>query len=98
MKFGPVLHFLGRLTAMVASSMLVPFVCALVFREFQAAGAFLVSAMLTGVVGFGMIFAFRRDSSDLYRSEGILIVVGGWFLASLFGALPYLLTGTPLRR
>ncbi len=94
MKLGPVLHFLGRLTAMVASSMLVPFMCALVFREFQAAGAFLVSGMLTGIVGFVLILTFRTRSSDLYRGEGILIVVGGWFLASLFGALPYLLTGS----
>ena len=74
--------------------MLVPFLCALVYKEFDAAGAFLVSAMLTAVAGFVLILVFRRHTGDLYRSDGILIVVGGWFLASLFGVLPYLLTGS----
>ena len=80
--------------ALLAFSMLVPFFCALAFDEFRAAGAFLVSAILTGLVGFVLVFLTGNRQGDLYRSEGVLIVVGGWLLASFFGALPYLLTGS----
>lgn len=74
--------------------MLLPFLCALVFDEFRAAGAFLISGICTAAVGFGLVVIFGRKGGDLYRSEGILIVVGGWLLASVFGALPYILTGS----
>jgi len=38
MNPGAVLHFLGRLMALIGVAMLAPFFCALVFGEFQAAG------------------------------------------------------------
>ncbi len=93
MHLRPVLHILGRLVGLLALAMLVPALCGLFYNEMQAVGAFLVSAMITGAIGFVMVLAGRRDS-DLHRPEGILIVVGGWLMASLLGALPYLLTGS----
>ena len=93
MKFGPVLAFLGRLTALLAGAMLLPAICALIFQEREAAVAFVISAICTGAAGLILVW-FGRQEGELYRREGVLIVVGGWFLASLFGALPYLLAGS----
>jgi trk system potassium uptake protein TrkH len=89
----PVLRFLGRLLLVLALAELLPAACALFYGELAAAAAFAVSAAIAGAAGAGMALAGRGDR-ELYRREGILIVVGGWVLASLFGALPYLLTGT----
>ena len=94
MNLAPVFNFLGRLISLVAGAMLLPFFWALGSSDFQAAGAFLISGVLTLSVGGTMVVVFGGRGGDLYRSEGILIVVGGWLLASLFGALPYLLTGS----
>ena len=47
------------------------------------------------VISFGALTAvFTRGRIDLSRRDGFGIVTLGWVFASLFGALPYLLTGT----
>lgn len=71
----------------------MPAACALIYREWSDATAFTLSAIATAVCGL-LLRYLGRKGDDIYRREGILIVVGGWVLASLFGALPYLLSGT----
>jgi len=89
----PLLRFLGRLVLVLALAELLPSLCCLWYREYGAAIAFVGTALLTGGIGLLLIY-LGRGGGELYRREGILIVVGGWMLASLFGALPYLWTGT----
>ena len=94
MNYRATLQFLGRLLAVLAAAELLPVLCCLWYSEYAAAGAFLGTAALTGACGGLLLYLGRNEGGELYRREGILIVVGGWMLASLFGALPYLLTGT----
>jgi trk system potassium uptake protein TrkH len=87
------LRFLGRLLLLLAGAQLLPLVCSLIYGERESAIAFVASAAITAL--FGLIsVVIGRVEGQLYRREGILIVVFGWVLASLFGALPYYLTGT----
>ncbi|MEL7059454.1 MAG: TrkH family potassium uptake protein [Acidobacteriota bacterium] len=92
MNLRPTLRVLGRLLLVLAAAKSVPLVCSLLYREAEASIAFAITAALTGACG---LLAMRLGGrGELYRREGFLIVVGGWALASAFGALPYLLTGT----
>ncbi|MBZ0113675.1 MAG: TrkH family potassium uptake protein [Thermoanaerobaculia bacterium] len=93
MNLGPVLRFLGRLLVLLSIAEAVPAVCCLIYGEHADAGAFLLTSGLTLLSGL-ILIRFGRKGEGLYRREGILIVVGGWVLASAFGALPYILTGT----
>ncbi len=93
MKLRPVCRVLARLLLVLAVAELLPALCCLIYGESQAALAFVLTAGLTGLSGVALGL-YGGDARDLYRREGVLIVVGGWLLASLFGALPYLLTGT----
>ena len=93
MNFRPPLRFLGRITLLLAATELAPALCSVFYREWSAAVAFLLSAAITAAGGLLLIW-LGRGGGHIYRREGILIVVGGWVLASFFGALPYLLTGT----
>jgi trk system potassium uptake protein TrkH len=92
-NLAPVFRFLGWLLWLLAAAMAVPLLCSLLYGENGAAMAFLASGAITA--GCGTLF-YRAGAGDapLYRPEGILIVVGGWVLATVFGSLPYLLTGT----
>jgi len=89
----PALRILGRLTLLLAATELAPVVCSFFFNEPEIRVSFLISALITAVFG-GALIALGRKGDDIYRREGVLIVVGGWVLASAFGALPYLLGGT----
>ncbi|MCP4662032.1 MAG: TrkH family potassium uptake protein, partial [bacterium] len=93
MNLRPPLRFLGRLLVVLALAELLPSLCCLWYGEHGPALAFVGTSLLTGLVGLVLIY-LGRGEGEVYRREGILIVVGGWMLASLFGALPYLLTGT----
>jgi len=91
-NFRPTLRVLGHLLSVLALAELVPIVVCLWYAEGSAAVAFFATSMLTGLCGLALMF-LGRDAGELYRREGILIVVGGWILASAFGAMPYLFTG-----
>lgn len=65
---------------------------AYLYGETEAAGAFALASLVTASSG-GLMLLLGRGEGELYRREGILIVVGGWVFASIFGALPYLFTG-----
>jgi len=91
-NFLPTSRILGRLVLLIAVAQLAPLACSLAYGEGADAVAFLGSAALAALCGGAMVWVGKEG--DLYRREGILIVVGGWALASIFGALPYLLSGT----
>ena len=93
MNFRAAFRYLGRLILLLAVAELAPLICALIYNERQAVIAFAASALITALVGGVMTLASSRDG-EIYRREGILIVAGSWILASVFGALPYLFTGT----
>ena len=86
-------RFLGRLLLVLAVAELVPIVVCLAYGEGKAAMAFFATAAITGVAGQALTMVRDQEGSEIYRREGILIVVGGWVFASMVGALPYLLSG-----
>ena len=84
--------FLGRLVVLVGIAELAPLLCSLFYREWPAVQAFGASATLAVALGAALILYGSRG--EAYRREGILIVAGGWILASILGAIPYLMTAT----
>jgi trk system potassium uptake protein TrkH len=92
-NFRAAAHFLGRLVLLVAAAELFPLLCSAFYGEWNAVTAFLVSALFAALVGV-LLIRFGRERGEAYRREGILVVAGGWILASALGALPYLLTET----
>jgi trk system potassium uptake protein len=86
------LRLLGKILSLLALAELLPIACCLWYGETEDALAFLAAGGLTLAVGL-LLSRIAVPDERLYRREGILIVVAGWLLASVFGALPYLLTG-----
>ncbi len=57
--------------------------------------ALLVSSGITAGVGF-LLFRLTRVEHELRTRDGFAVVTFGWLLLSLFGTLPYLLSGSIL--
>ncbi len=93
MNLRPAMRVLGRLLGVLALAELLPVLCCLWYGEGAAAWAFVGTSVLTGLCGLALMRQGRARPGELYRRDGILIVVGGWVLASAFGALPYLFSG-----
>ena len=85
-------NILGWLLIFECGFMLVPTVTALVYRE-REVWAFLVTMLLCGTIG--ALFVWRKPKdSVLYAREGFVIVSLSWILLSLFGAIPFCISGT----
>ncbi len=92
MNYRRVLHIQGLVLLILAGAQLVPLSYGLATGDRMSALALAAGAALCVLVGFGLHHVGRVEG-ELYRREGVLIVVGAWVLASLVGAVPYVASG-----
>ena len=91
MDYRFVFSVLGRLTFGYGLCMLVPAMVSLHLQEPEW-HSILLSALVTSIVGL-CFSLFRQEKHHLGIREGFAIVGGGWLLASVLGALPYVFSG-----
>ncbi len=87
-----VLGLVGTLQMYLSVSVVVPAAVALWYRE--PPWPFLGALVIGVACGYGLHLAGRGSGHVGFR-EGYLVVALTWLLASVFGALPYLLSGDP---
>lgn len=105
MNLGIVLWLLGQICWLLAGAMVfsLPWSFPLfgVVDQFDGrgfwgvGGAALVTAAIGTLLGW---LGYRHRGDPLYRKEALAVVGIAWILATLLGALPYLLSGTCGRR
>lgn len=83
---------LGSLLCVEAACMVPSLVVALIYAEGDAQ-SFAICIALLAAVGFGL-GRIKPATTSIYARDGFIIVALGWLLASAFGALPFLLSGT----
>ena len=88
-----VAYVLGSVLLFVAVAMTTAAVVSAVFQEFDTAAWIAVSAGITAVVGYVTRRLVRRPKTITVK-QGFATVGMAWFVFSIFGALPYLLTGS----
>jgi trk system potassium uptake protein TrkH len=93
MRITVVCHYLSLLLIVLSCFMLLPLVWSLVARE-PSSAAFAISIAITAAAGLLTWRLTPVGEGRLNRREAILLVAGGWLLASFFGALPFVLDGT----
>jgi trk system potassium uptake protein TrkH len=82
---------IGSLLLIQALVMTVSLGVAVLFREWYAALAFLVSGGITAGIG-GLTRLRFLDAPDPLMKHGMVIAAAGWFFTAVFGSLPFLLT------
>jgi trk system potassium uptake protein TrkH len=93
MRKRAVVRVVGALTAFAGVTMLLPAVVAAVFYQESAALRIALSGFITVAVGLALYAAGARTHEVSVR-DGFAIVTLGWVSITLFGSLPYLLTGS----
>ena len=84
-------YILGYILAMQSALMLLPVVVAMLYREQE--GIYYLGVALTGAVIGGLIVRKKPDESIFYLKEGCIATALGWIIMSLYGCLPFVLTG-----
>ena len=91
MNYGVVRYILGWILVTVAVFLLFPFVVGLIYGE-DVYVYYLVTSLICLACGF--LMAFRKPKKGgLYLKEGYFVVALGWIMMSMFGALPFVMSG-----
>jgi trk system potassium uptake protein len=92
-NFRIIARVFGLLLIFEGLFMLVSAAVSLLYKE-AAASSFFYSALITVITGI-IVFSPLRNEEKIYgNKEGYIIVTGIWLLFSLFGTLPFLLSGS----
>ena len=92
MNYKVILHTLGVVLCFEAACMLLPLGCALIYGESDWS-VFLISIAISLAVG-AILFSLKPKNKNFYAKEGYAIVALSWILMSIFGSLPFILSGS----
>ncbi len=90
MNYRIIIHTLGWVLIFEAICMLISLVCGLFFGESVTAMAISIGICL--ILGLGAIFRAPKNRA-MYAKEGFITVALSWIVMSIFGALPFYISG-----
>lgn len=79
---------------MLLSLLMLPGVGFALYFDSGDERALLLSALASFTVGGVLFFSFSKQDQNIRKREGYMIVSLSWLLMSIFGMLPYILSGT----
>ncbi len=92
MNYRMVAYLLGWVLKIEAALLLLPISCGIVYGEQKMLGVFAICLAVSFLVG--AVLSFRKpEHRSMYAREGFVTVAVSWILISLFGALPFVLSG-----
>ena len=93
-NFPIVLRVVGWLLMIEAFFMLAPLLVALIYNEQWIAIYFGIAVVVTFLAGLFMNYRIKPKSKAMRKREGLLLTATVWVFFSLFGMIPFLLSGT----
>lgn len=86
-----IIFTLGKLLQITGLLMYIPVVIAIIYQEIEGISFAIVGAL---IFGLGTIISYKHPAKkNIYAREGFVIVALSWILISIFGAIPFCLTG-----
>lgn len=92
MNYKMIINILGWTLKIEAAAMLLPLICAVVYSETSEINVFLQCISLCLVVGTALSWR-QPENRVMYAKEGFVTVALCWIVISLFGALPFCISG-----
>ena len=86
-------RFIGKILLVEAAFMLPAYGISVYKHEEAAARAFLVSILITMLLGGVLVTTMRGAKKGFHAKEGLVCVGISWIILGLFGALPFFLSG-----
>ena len=84
-------YILGSVLKIEAFLLLLPVLCGLIYHESEGTAYFAVALICLFV---GILFTIRKPKENLfYLKEGCITTALSWIFLSIFGAIPFVITG-----
>lgn len=93
MNFGVIKYLFALVLRFEAAFMALSLVVSLIYGEIRTALIFAV--IIVGMVGISLALAYKKPvNRSFYAKEGLIAVSSSWIIISLFGALPFFISGS----
>lgn len=92
MNYRMVSYILGCVLSIEGAAMMLPFVCSLIYNE-NGKWVFPLCAAICLLVGIPLILTRPREK-NMFAKEGLVSVALSWIAMGLFGALPFVISGS----
>ena len=92
MKTKVVLHTVGLILLIEAGLLLIPVVVGLIYHEQASVVAFLITICAAAAAG-ALLLLVKPAANTIYAREGFAITGLSWIMLSLFGCLPFVISG-----
>ncbi len=93
MNYSMVRYILFRIFRVMGFLLMLPFVVALIYKEYDSAESFFLLIVITLLIG--ILGSYKKPKSKvIFAKEGFAITALAWILVSLLGAIPFVMTGT----
>ncbi len=92
MNYKMIFYILGWVLKIESVSMVIPLICALHYKEIPETYVWIGCIAICFVIG--LLLSIKQPSNKtMYAREGFVAVALSWIFMSLFGALPFMLSG-----
>ena len=91
MNYRLILSTLGKVLLCEGFCMVLPLLCGIIYRE-PYVKEFLICIAICAVIGV-LLSALKPKTKSLFSKEGYITVALSWIFISLFGSLPFYITG-----
>ena len=93
MNYSMIRYVLFRLFRVLGALLIMPFMVALIYKEYDSAESFFILILISILVGY--LGSHRKPANTvIYAKEGFAITALAWILISMLGAVPFVVTGT----
>ncbi|MBP3825597.1 MAG: TrkH family potassium uptake protein [Butyrivibrio sp.] len=93
MNYSMIRFVLFRLFRVFGALLVLPFLVALIYKEYDSAEAFFVLILISILIGY--LGSFKKPANRvIYAKEGFTITALAWIVVSMLGAIPFVVTGT----
>ena len=87
-----VLYMLGKILMLESALLILPFVCALIYKE-DISYCYVYTIAIAAAAGALLMFIGRPRNKAIFAKEGFAIVALTWIFMSAIGALPFIFSG-----
>ncbi len=92
MNYKMIRYIIGMILMAESSFMLLPMFVSVIYGEFDIVMPFIYSILATFFAA--ILFGLKKPKNDLvFARESYIAVAAGWILVSIFGAMPFYLSG-----
>ena len=91
MNYKIIINTLGWVLNVEAAALVLPLICAIIFAE-PIAATFVLCILICGILGAACTIPTIKNRT-MFSREGFVIVALSWIVMSIFGALPFVISG-----